>query len=134
MPAARRKTVLVVEDQEDNRCIACTYLENSGYRVLQASNGAEGVSAACAERPDIILMDIKMPVMDGIEAVRQLKRYPALRDVPIVAYSAHAQRDDIEAGLAAGFDGYVTKPAELSDLLAEVARLIGPATSDTLAR
>lgn len=128
------KTVLVVEDQEDNRCIACTYLENRGYRVLQAANGAEGVSAARAERPDIILMDIKMPVMDGIEAVRQLKRYPELRDVPIVAYSAHAQRDDIEAGFAAGFDGYVTKPAELSDLVAEVARLIGPGTIDTSAK
>ena len=92
------RTVLVVEDQEDNRHILTVYLEHVGYRVISAVNGAEGVAVAQAERPDLILMDISMPVLDGYEALRELRGDPLLRSTPVVAltcllYTSPSPRD-----------------------------------------
>jgi two-component system, cell cycle response regulator DivK len=119
------RTVLVVEDQEDNRHILTVYLEYVGYRVISAVNGADGVAAARAEHPDLILMDISMPVLDGYAALRELRSDPALRSTPVVALTAHALSTDREAVLAAGFDAYLAKPIEPRLVTMEIERIIG---------
>jgi CheY-like chemotaxis protein len=119
------RTILVVEDQEDNRQILSVYLEYVGYRVVSAVNGAEGVEIARAERPDLIVMDISMPVLDGYEALRLIRDDADLRDTPVIALTAHALSTDREAVLAAGFDSYLAKPIEPRLVVNEVQRMIG---------
>ena len=119
-----RSTVLVVEDQEDNRRILSVYLDYVGYRVLSAVNGAEGIAAARSERPDVIVMDISMPVLDGYEALRLLRDDPELSSTPVIALTAHALSTDREAVLAAGFDSYLAKPIEPRLVAAEVKRIL----------
>ena len=121
------KTVLLVEDNFDNREIYATMLTVSGFRVVQAANGREGVDLATAEPPDIVLMDISMPVLDGYEALRLIRAHPSTEAVPVVALTAHALTADRDNILGAGFDGYIAKPAEPRAVLAEVERRIGPA-------
>jgi CheY-like chemotaxis protein len=121
-----RKTVLIVEDNEDNRLIYSQYLTHGGFRVLEASNGAEGVDVARRERPDIVLMDISMPVMDGLTATRVLKADEALRSIPVIALTAHAMASDEAMAREAGCDGYISKPVMPKDVRAEVERWIGP--------
>jgi two-component system, cell cycle response regulator DivK len=104
------KRILVVEDQEDLRGILRDLLTRSGYAVIEAADGATGVSNAKSNRPDIILMDIQMPVIDGYETIRQIKADPALAQIPIVAISSFAMKGDEEKARAAGCDHYVTKP------------------------
>lgn len=123
-----KKTVLLVEDQPDNRTIYTTILEHGGYAVLEAENGEEGVSRARESRPDLILLDLSMPVLDGWGAVRQLKSDPATARIPVCALSAHVLFDgDKERAEAAGFECYLTKPIEPKQVLQEVANRIGPA-------
>jgi len=121
------KTILIVEDNEDNRLIYSQYLTHGGFRVLEATNGAEGIEVARRELPDIILMDISMPVMDGLTATRLIKADPDLLRIPIVALTAHAMASDEQMAREAGCDGYISKPVMPKDVRAEVERWIGSA-------
>jgi two-component system cell cycle response regulator DivK len=114
------KRILVVEDQEDNRTILRDLLHSVGYEVLEAVDGAEGVRMARAERPDLILMDIQMPGVDGYQATRAIKAEPALAAIPIIAVTSYALSGDEEKSRAAGCDDYVTKPFSPRALLAKV--------------
>lgn len=116
------KQVLVVEDNPANLKLAKLLLEYAGYRVLAADNAPEGIALARERRPDLILMDIQLPGMDGLEATRILKADGTLRVIPIVALTAFAMRGDEEKVLAAGCDAYLAKPIEYKAFLAEVAR------------
>jgi CheY-like chemotaxis protein len=116
--------ILYVEDNDDNIYMLTMRLELEGdFEVLVAENGEMGCGMAASERPDIILMDLEMPVMDGWEATRRLKNNPATRDIPIIALSAHALASEREKALAAGADEFDTKPIEFERLLATVQRL-----------
>lgn len=121
----RMKTILIVEDNEDNRLIYSQYLSHAGFRVLEAANGAEGLEVARREHPDIILMDISMPVMDGLTATRHIKADPDLQAIPVVALTAHAMATDEQLAREAGCDAYVSKPVMPKDVRAEVERWIG---------
>jgi two-component system, cell cycle response regulator DivK len=124
--AGRR--VLLVEDNLHNRRIFAGVLTHYGYEVREAVNGAEAVELAKASPPDIILMDLSLPVMDGWEATRQLKEIPELRQVPIIALTAHAMAGDDERALASGCDGYLTKPISPKRVVAEVQRVLAGLT------
>jgi two-component system cell cycle response regulator DivK len=115
-----QRTILVVEDQEDNRTILRDLLNHAGFNVLEAVTGEEGVRAAEAHRPDLILMDIQLPLVDGYEATRRIKARPELRAIPIVAVTSYALSGDEEKTRAAGCDGYITKPFSPRQLLATV--------------
>jgi CheY-like chemotaxis protein len=117
-------TVMVVEDFEDNRFMMRRLLEMSGYRVLEAVNGEEAVELAKRERPGLILMDLSLPQLDGLAATRRIRQYPELRDVPIVAVSAHDTADFHADALAAGCNDYVTKPIDFDQLEALLSRLL----------
>jgi len=113
-------TVLLVEDTEDNRQMMKSLLEMSGFRVVEARNGREAVDVASQEMPQIILMDLSLPYVDGIAATRQIRRLPGLKNVPIVVVSAHDTSDFHNLALDAGCNAYVTKPVhypELEDLV-----------------
>lgn len=110
------KTVLVVEDFEDSRHIMRRLLEMSGYRVVEAVNGRDAVELARRECPDLILMDLSLPVMDGISATRYIRALEPLCEVPIIAVSAHDTDDFYEAARAAGCNEYVTKPLDYDRL------------------
>jgi two-component system, cell cycle response regulator DivK len=118
--ACMGKCILVVEDQEDNRQILRDLLGNAGYELTEAENGEEAITAAGKQRPDLILMDIQLPIMDGYEATRLIRTNPDLRSVPIIAVTSYALAGDEDKALAAGCDGYVTKPYSPRDLLAKV--------------
>jgi two-component system cell cycle response regulator DivK len=117
-------TVMVVEDFEDNRFMMRRLLEMSGYRVLEAVNGEEAVELAHRERPQLILMDLSLPQLDGLAATRRIRQYPDLKDVPIVAVSAHDTADFHADALAAGCNDYVTKPIDFDQLEALLSRLL----------
>jgi two-component system cell cycle response regulator DivK len=104
------KRILIVEDQEDLRGVLQTLLAGSGYEVAEAADGQAGVAHAKSEPPDLILMDIQMPVMDGYETTRQIKADPKLKATPIIAVSSFAMKGDEEKARAAGCDHYVIKP------------------------
>jgi two-component system, cell cycle response regulator DivK len=116
--------VLLVEDNLHNRRIFAGVLKHYGYEVREAVNGAEAVELARASPPDIILMDLSLPVLDGWEATRQLREIPALRQVPIIALTAHAMAGDDERALSAGCDGYLSKPISPKRVVAEVQRML----------
>jgi CheY-like chemotaxis protein len=122
---ANGKTVLLVEDNEDNRIVYSTILRHFGYAVTEALNGAEGIEKARSERPDLILMDISIPVIDGWEATQVLKHDPATRAIPIIALTAHALASDREKAMEVGCDGYLAKPCEPRAVVAEVQRFLG---------
>jgi two-component system cell cycle response regulator DivK len=111
------KRILVVEDQEDLRGVLHTLLSDSGYTVIEAADGQAGVAMALSERPDLILMDIQLPVLDGYDATRQIKASPDLKETPIIAVSSFAMKGDEEKARAAGCDHYVTKPYSPIQLL-----------------
>jgi two-component system cell cycle response regulator DivK len=119
------KRILVVEDQEDLRGILRDLLAGSGYEMLEAPDGQAGVDKAKAEKPDLILMDIQMPVMDGYDATRQIKADPELKSIPIVAVSSFAMKGDEEKARASGCDHCVTKPYSPMQLLRTVRGFIG---------
>ena len=114
------RRILVVEDTEDNRQIMRDLLSNAGYELVEAVTGADGVSAAARELPDLILMDIQLPVMDGYEATRRIKADPTTRSIPVIAVTSYALSGDEEKARAAGCDGYVAKPFSPRQLLANV--------------
>ena len=120
--------ILLVEDNEMNRDMLSRRLERRGYEVLIAVDGNEGVSMATSEKPDLVLMDMSLPVMDGWEATRTLKAAVGTRDIPVIALTAHAMSTDRDKALEAGCDDYDTKPIELPRLLEKMEALIGKAT------
>jgi two-component system, cell cycle response regulator DivK len=117
--------VLLVEDNEMNRDMLSRRLVRRGFEVVVAVDGAQGVSAATEQRPDIILMDMSLPVLDGWEATRRLKADDATRSIPVIALTAHAMSGDRDKALEAGCDDYDTKPIELPRLLEKIGRLLG---------
>jgi two-component system cell cycle response regulator DivK len=112
--------ILLVEDNEMNRDMLSRRLERKGYQVIVAVDGGEGLAMARAEAPDLILMDMSLPVVDGWEATRELKAAPETRAIPIIALTAHAMEGDREKALEAGADDYDTKPIELPRLLEKI--------------
>lgn len=116
--------VLLVEDNEDNRDMLSRRLLRKGYEVALAVDGGEGVAQAAALCPDLILMDMSLPVLDGWEATRQIKAAAETSTIPIIALTAHAMSGDREKALAAGCDDYDTKPVELPRLLAKIEALL----------
>jgi len=117
-------TILIVEDNEMNRDMLSRRLERRGYRVLLAVDGEQGIAVTQTEAPDLILMDMSLPVVDGWEATRRLKADPALQRIPIIALTAHAMANDRDKALEAGCDDYDTKPIELPRLLAKIEALL----------
>ncbi len=118
--------ILLVEDNEMNRDMLSRRLERKGYAVILAADGEEGVQMAQNEAPDLILMDMGLPVLDGWQATRQLKSDAATRPIPVIALTAHAMAEDREQALAAGCDDYDTKPVELPRLLLKIEALLTP--------
>lgn len=120
-------TILLVEDNDMNRDMLSRRLRRRGYEVLLAEDGAEGLEKARSERPDLVLMDMSLPVMDGWTATEELKEDPETAGIPVIALTAHAMPGDREKALQAGCDDYDTKPIELPRLLEKMERLIGAA-------
>ena len=118
------KRILVVEDQEDNRRILHDLLTNAGYEIVQAENGEEAVKAAAAQRPDLILMDIQLPLLDGYEATRRIKADPALRAIPIIVVTSYALSGDESKARAAGCDAYITTPYSPRAILAKIREYV----------
>jgi two-component system, cell cycle response regulator DivK len=119
------KRILVVEDQEDLRGVLRVLLTESGYEMLEAADGQAGVILAKSDPPDLVLMDIQLPVLDGYEATRQIKAEPKLASTPIIAVSSFAMKGDEEKARAAGCDHYVTKPYSPLQLLRIIRGFLG---------
>lgn len=118
------KTILIVEDNEPNRDVLSRRLMRRGYDVVAAESGAAGLTSAAALRPDLILMDLGMPDLDGWECARRLKADAATRAIPIIALTAHAMRGDCQRALDAGCDDFDTKPIDFAGLLMKIERLL----------
>ena len=116
--------ILLVEDNEMNRDMLSRRLARNGFEVVVAVDGQQGVELAASERPDVILMDMSLPVLDGWEATRRLKADPLTMAIPVIALTAHAMAEDKEKAMAAGCDDYDTKPIELPRLLEKIKKLL----------
>ncbi len=116
--------ILVVDDFEDNRALYAEFLGYSGYRVEQASNGQEAIDATCRLRPDIVVMDLCLPIVDGWEATRRLKANARTKDIPIIALTAHTLAGHSRAAHEAGCDAFLTKPCLPEELLAQVREFV----------
>jgi CheY-like chemotaxis protein len=116
--------ILLVEDNEMNRDMLSRRLVRNGFEIAVAIDGGQGVAMAASEKPDLILMDLSLPVIDGWEATRRIKADPATQSIPVIALTAHAMADDKEKALEAGCDDFDTKPVELPRLLAKIQALI----------
>ncbi len=121
--------ILLVEDNEMNRDMLSRRLERKGYQVVIAVDGGEGIAKASTESPDLILMDMSLPVLDGWEATRRLKAMPETKGIPVIALTAHAMPGDREKALTAGCDDYDTKPVEMPRLLAKIEAILGGASA-----
>jgi CheY-like chemotaxis protein len=119
------RSILLVEDNEDNRIVYATILRHHGFRVIEAFDGAEALAKAAAEPPDLVLLDISLPLVDGWEVSRRLRENEPTRGTRIIALTAHAMPGDREKARVEGFDGYLAKPCEPRAVLAEVRRLLG---------
>ena len=117
--------ILLVEDNEMNRDMLSRRLRRKGYEVVSAADGAKGIAMAQEEQPNLILMDISLPVMDGLQATRHLKASPETQAIPIIALTAHAMAGDREKCLEAGCNDYATKPVEFPQLLAKIEQFLG---------
>lgn len=118
------KRILVVEDQEDNRAILRDLLTSAGFEVREAHNGEEGLKLAESLRPDLILMDIQLPILDGYEATRRIKGNSDLAQIPVIAVTSYALSGDEEKAKSAGCDGYISKPYSPRNLLATVREFL----------
>ena len=112
--------ILIVEDQEDNRQILRDLLGNAGFDLIEAENGEQALAALAKQRPDLILMDIQLPIMDGYEAARRIRTNPEMKDIPIIAVTSYALAGDEAKALAAGCTAYITKPFSPRALLSKV--------------
>ena len=119
-----RNRILVVEDNPDNRTLIMDILLSMDYEVIEAVDGAEGIRKASSERPDLILMDLSLPHVDGWTATRQIKADPSLETIPIIALTAHAMVGDREKALAAGCDDYLSKPIDLQELVVKIRKYL----------
>ncbi len=119
------KRILVADDKATSRELVRTVLERCGYEVVEAADGAEAVELARATQPDLVLLDLHMPVLDGFAAMKQLRSEPSFQATPVVALTASAMGGDRDMAIAAGFTAYITKPIRLEALRGEVERLIG---------
>ena len=119
--------IVLVEDNEMNRDMLSRRLERKGYQLLMAEDGQAGVELVRREKPDLVLMDLSLPVMDGWAAIRELKADPEVQGIPVIALTAHAMSGDEEKARAAGSDDYDTKPVELPRLLSKIEALLGGA-------
>ncbi len=118
------KTILYIEDNPENRMLIRRVLQVEGYTVVEADTGKQGLASAETLQPDLILIDINLPEMDGYEVTRRLKQLEHLREVPIVAMTANVMRGDREKTLAAGCDGYIQKPIDVDQLPVQIARFL----------
>jgi two-component system cell cycle response regulator DivK len=118
------KRILIIEDTEDNRHIMRIALRGAGFEVLEATDGAAGIEAAAKYKPDLILMDIQLPIVDGYEATRRIKAMPELAKIPIIAVTSYALSGDEAKAKEAGCDAYVAKPFSPKQLLAQVKGLL----------
>lgn len=118
------KTILVIEDHEDNRRIMRDLLTSAGYEVIEAVTGEEGVTAAETHRPDLILMDVQLPGLDGYEATRRIKANPSLQKVPVIIVTSYALSGDDVKAFEAGCDAYVSKPFSPRELLAKIREFL----------
>ena len=116
--------ILIVEDNEENRDSLKRRLERRGFEVLLAEDGQKGIDAATAEKPDLVLMDMNMPVLDGWEATRRIKALPELAAVPVIALTAHAMTGDRERAMEAGCADYHTKPIEFAKLMSQIEHIL----------
>ena len=117
-------TILIVEDNEKNMKLARDVLQAKGYTTLEATTGEEGVQLAIDKKPDLVLMDIQLPGIDGIEALRQVRADPGCAAIPIVAFTASVMQADRSQFSAAGFDGFLSKPINLKEFLETIKRLL----------
>lgn len=115
-----KKKILIIEDNEQNIYLATFLLEKQGFEVVQARNGREGLESAVSERPDLILLDIQLPVMDGYEVARRLKGSEETKSIPIIAVTSYAMAGDRETILAAGCEGYIEKPIDPDSFVGQV--------------
>jgi CheY-like chemotaxis protein len=118
------KVILIVEDDAKNLKLFRDLLQVSGYTTLEATDGEQGVELAREKKPDLMLMDIQMPVMDGLEATKLLKNDDVTKDIPIVALTAYAMQGDEEKMREAGFDGYISKPIDVKGFLKKISEVI----------
>ncbi len=118
--------ILVIEDQEDNRQILRDLLTSADLDVIEAENGEAGLVAAADHRPDLILMDMQMPILDGYEATRRLKADAALHAIPVIAVTSYASSSDVDKARAAGCDAFVSKPYSPRQLLAKIREYLSP--------
>ena len=123
--------ILLVEDNEMNRDMLSRRLERRGYTVVMAEDGQKGVDMASSEKPDLILLDMSLPIIDGWEAAKQIKAKPECKDIPLIALTAHAMAGDKEKALQAGCDDYDTKPVELPRLLGKIQALLDKKAAPT---
>jgi len=119
-----KRCILVVEDQEDNRRILRDLLTNSGYKLFEAEDGEQALAVAERQRPDLILMDVQIPLLDGYEVTRRLKADPELRGIPVIAVTSYALSGDESKARAAGCNGYVSKPYSPRELLAMIREYV----------
>ena len=118
------KMILIVEDEPKNLTLLRDLLQVSGYKTIEATDGKQGVELAKSKKPDLILMDIIMPVMDGLEATRILKADATTSNIPVLALTSYAMKGDAERVLEAGCDGYLAKPFDIQELLKQVAKYL----------
>lgn len=123
--------ILLVEDNEMNRDMLSRRLERRGFQIVIAVDGQQGVDMAKTEKPDLILLDMSLPIIDGWEAARQIKSHAESKDIPLIALTAHAMAGDKEKALQAGCDDYDTKPVELPRLLGKIQALLDKKTAST---
>ena len=120
--------ILVVEDNQDNREMVVKVLKFNGYEVIEAVDGEEGIEKAKTEAPALILLDIYLPKMDGYEVAKRLKGDTGLKDIPVIALTAHAMKGNREQALAAGCDGYISKPIDIRELPKQIEQFLRPNT------
>ena len=121
------KTILIVEDNENNMMLVRDVMQLKGYTVLEAVTGAEGVRLAIEGKPDLVLMDIQLPDMDGIAALAQIRASDAARNIPMIAVSASVMPDEKQKIVASGFDAYITKPLNMKSFVETIEKFIGKA-------
>ena len=118
-------TILYVEDNFDNRMLVRRVLEAEGYRVVEAEDGTQGIEWLRSETPDLVLMDINLPEIDGYEVTKRFKQLPSMAKVPVIAMTANVMKGDREKTLAAGCDGYISKPIDIDTLPEQIAIFLG---------
>jgi two-component system cell cycle response regulator DivK len=125
-----RSLILIIEDNPRNLKLARDILNHAGYRTLEAENAEDGLALARAEQPQLVLMDVQLPGMDGVEALGRLRADPVTADLRVVALTAFAMKDDRDRFLAAGFDGYLEKPLDVHEFPSQVAALVARAGAE----